>query len=457
MKKVIYIILLNILTLIYAESNRLELSDIVERLMDSSYTASLSRNSTELSKIVYEEVLGLSKPLFSFKSDPYTTPLYSYNNYVSDIHTLSGELQLSSQLPTGGTLNLGLQESFTISKDMDDEWDTELEPSLNFTLYQPLFLNKKFIDLNYSENSRRGFEIDYEIALLNELETRNQIILGVLSSLHNLNRIKSNIELLNRRLEQLERNVITGREDRDLGRISAKDVLEIELRLANQKELLFDLEYNKEMTELSLKKLLGLENIGSYSFILTSTNNTEEESGRDIKRNINQQIAKLELEKSELTNGVYTPGSTPDLNMFFNTNYDLDISFGLGFNVDIYDRGAKKLKQQRDDLTTKMKRESYIEQTKESKNNISILEARIKLLEQKKNLLNRNINYDQILLESERDLLSLGSSTEDSVNTIVLDLLSKESDLKNLNSELTLIELELISLYGIDLYDYLNN
>lgn len=444
MKRVLLILSILISIPLYGERRVLTTIDVVELIIDNNFTVNSIESLKDISEAQYRDALAQKRPQLQFLSDPYTTPLYSYSNYLTDTHTFSGEFNLSQQLPTGGSVSFGVTESLN-----SNDWETST--SFNLSIYQPLFLSNKIIDGSVANKSRRTFEINYEIATIDELITRNQIIISTLRSINNIMNLRENITLLERRLILLEESLILAKEDRELGRISSADLLSLELSQAKQKEGLLDLQYQLSYAELDLAKVIGIDDVDSVELSFSEIDLNNDLLELEFKKGLDEERSSLERELIQLQEELSTPLDNPNVNMFINTNREGNISLGIGFNMKLYDGGSKRYRESIEDITLEMANKSLIESRKEGLNRFRTLNAQLQLLQEKQELLKRNMQYDSLLLERERDLYEIGSSTSSDILLVELDLLNRESELKSIQRENSLIKLEILHNIGRDL------
>jgi len=455
MKKTYLLILLGLCSILFSNEKTLTPKDVIQLLVKNNYTVKVSKYNSDIAKSVYEGVLSSSKPNLTFTTDTFSSPLYGYSNINSETQTLSGKLLLTQNISTGGSLSIGLSDIYRLTKSSTGDWDTSQTPSLEFSLRQPILANNKIIDFKLFKSSLRKSEISHEIAELNEVGTRNQLIITVLTSIQNINILRNSIDLLSKGLDIAQERVVMARDDREVGRISSSDLLALELDVAKQEETLFDVKYNLEMAEINLERLLGLERVKDYTFDLNILEGIETSTVVKESQNSNEKKALLDLEKQILNKKLNRIIDAPTLSVYFKTNSDLDINFGLGVNINILDGGSKKQSINVDDTAIKIARESLLESQKNVNDNNRILNSKVKLLKDKISLLKKNIEYDEILLDREKELLEIGSSTQINVKTVELELLNRQKDINNIYGELYLTLLEIINLNGGSVEDYI--
>lgn len=466
--KNLYIALLIILTInIYGQNTVLYPKDIVKQLNENNHTIKISEYNSSLSEAIYDQIVKSSRPKITFSTDSYTTPLASYNNYTTDTdsYTLSGGLTIDQKLPTGGFISAELDQSFEFNYTDSEDVEILQTPGIDLTITQPIFVNGKFIDFKTLSDAKRISKINFNISKTNEIETKNQIIIGVLTSIHSINIMRDSVTLLTKSLDIAEKKVVMGKEDRTRGRISSSELLSLELDVAKKREALFNQKYQLTITEINLERVLGLEDLSNIEFNLELFNNEILENDLAYGNNkiTNQEyISSLTVEQKELTLKQNALLEAMQLTLFFdgtfedlNTNSDMYISFGAAITADIFDGGVKKKRIEADQISIDMAKENLNDVKKSIQEDNKVLRAKIDLLKEKKLLLDANLVYDEQILARERDLKSIGSSTSLDVEVVELDLLNIQRDIKNLNGELYITILQLASISGFNIEEFI--
>lgn len=466
MKKIVILLLL-ISTQLYAQDKTLYSKDIIDLLNVNNHSIRISSANKNLAKAIYDQVINSSKPKITFSTDSYDTPLLSYDNYTTDTdsYSVSGGITVNQKLPTGGNFNIGIDETFEFNYSDNEDVEILQTPGIDLTITQPIFYNNKFIDFKTLNDAHRLSNISYNISKTNETETKNQIIIGVLTSIHSINIMRNSISLLNKSLEIAQNKVVMGKEDRTRGRISSSELLNLELNVAKENEALFNKKYQLTIAEINLERVLGLEDIADINFDLQLFNSSklEENISADKKgMTTTEYKAALILEQSELTLKQTALLDAVQLSLFFyssfedlNTNSDLYINFGATINANIWDGGVNKKKLEANQISIEIAEENLKDVKKSIEEDNKVLRAKIELLKEKTLILKANIIYDEQILEREKDLQSIGSSTSLNVEVVELDLLNIERDLENINGELYITILQLAAVNGFNIEEFI--
>lgn len=467
------------------EDQILNQKDIIELVGKNNAAVKISSSRTDLARSIYNKVLKSGNPNISFTTDSFTNPLYGYSNSsfssttsspVTESHTLSAGIKLSQLLPTGGTAALSIEDSLSLSRtDINDSWAVSQEPGLSINIIQPVFSNGRFIDFSSQENSRRNSQIGYEKSRMDNLVTKNNVLIAVLSSVHRTNILRQSRFIMEKGIKLANLRVEMAREDRKRGRISSSDLLAIELDVGRQQEALFDIKYQLVQAEMDIERFLGIDNASNYKFDLNLNTiknsasietNTNPDSNPDVlkaKLNVEQKEITLSLNKLadapvlsfSLQTGPRYPNNRTDtsdpvssLTDLFSKDAGINVSLGVAFNMDIWDGGVSKSSRESDLISLNISRQNLEESSRQANENRKVLLGKLKLLEDKIELLKSNIEYDKQLLQREIDLQERGSSTNVDVETVRLELLGKERDLQNIYGERYLTFLQVSALDG---------
>jgi len=470
---------------IFGENLVLNQEDIIKLVENNNAAVKISSSGTDLARSKYNQFLKSGNPNISFTTDTFTNPLYGYSNSsfssttsapVTESHTLSAGIKLSQLLPTGGTAALSIKDSLSLSRtDSNGSWAISQEPGLSINIIQPVFSNGRFIDFSSLENSKRNSQIGYEKSRLDNLATRNSILITVLSSVHRTNILRQSRFIMEKGIKLANLRVEMAREDRKRGRISSSDLLAIELDVGRQQEALLDLKNQLVQAEMEIERFLGIDNASNYKFdlklntsksIASIESNINPDSNPDVLKamlNVEQKEIALSLNKLadapvlnfSLQTGPRYPNTRTDtsdpvasLTDLFSKDAGINISVGVAFNMDIWDGGVSKSKRESDLISLNISRQNLEESSRQANENRKALLGKLKLIEDKIELLKTNIEYDKQLLQREIDLQERGSSTNVDVETVRLELMGKERDLQNIYGEKYLIFLQVSALDG---------
>lgn len=362
----------------------LNTEDIIKLIEKNNAAVKISASGTDLARSIYNQVLTSGNPTISFTSDSFASPLYGYSNssfssaspITSETHSVSAGLTISQLLPTGGTASLTVDNSLSVSRGTrNDPWEISQEPGFSLNLRQPVFSNGKLIDFSVMGNTRENSQISFEISRMNNLGTKNKVLIAVLSLVHRTNILRQSKLIMKKRIKLANFRVEMARQDREGGRISSSDFLGIELDVGRQKEALFDMEYQLAQAEMEISRVLGIEDPSAYKFNLNLT--TVDVPGSlesDSVAHSNPDVLKatLNVKQKKITHtlnkfadapvlnfviqaGPRYPGSRTDTSDFISSLTDLfsneagiNLSLGASLNFDIWDGGVSKSARETD-------------------------------------------------------------------------------------------------------------
>ena len=469
------------------EDFNLNQEDIIKLIEKNNAAVNISGSGTNLARSVYNQVLNSANPNISFTSDSFTNPLYGYSKgvfipsspTVIESHTVSAGIQLSQILPTGGTASLSVDNSLSLSRETSNEsWGITQEPEISLNLIQPVFSNGSFIDFSALENSKRNSLISYEISRMDNLGTKNDVLIAVLSTVHRTNILRLSKDIMEKGIKLADLKVELARDDRERGRISSSELLGIELDVGRQQEALYDMAYQLKISEMDIERFLGIDNAASYKFNLNLGISVNPDLTKSNSNN-NPDVLKamMNVEQKELAVLLNNISTAPVLNLFmqagprypegysktsdpvssltdlFSKDAGINVSFGVGFNMDIWDGGVSKSSKETDMISLDISRQNLKESSRAVNENRKVLQGKLELIEDKIELLKINIEYDKQLLEREIDLQKRGSSTNVAVETVRLELLNRERDLQNIFGEKYITFLQICALDGNSVED----
>ncbi len=478
---------------LFGKESILNTKDIIKLVVKNNATVKISASGTDLARSIYNQVLKSGNPTISFTSDSFTSPLYGYSNssfsstspITTETHSVSAGLKISQLLPTGGTASLTVDNSLSVSRGTrNDPWEFSQEPGFSLNLIQPVLSNGRLIDFSAMGNTRENSQISYEISHMNNLGTKNNVLIAVLSLVHRTNILRQSTLIMEKGIKLANLRVEMARQDREGGRISSSDLLGIELDVGRQKEALFDMEYQLAQAEMEISRVLGIENPSAYKFNLNLTtvdvpgsleSDAVAHSNPDVlKATLTVAQKKIALTLNKLADapvlnfvlraGPRYPGSRTDtsdpvssLTDLFSKEAGINLSLGASLNFNIWDGGVSRSARETDGISLEIAQQNLEDSVSKVRQNRKELLGKLKLLEDRIQLLLTTIEYDRQLLQREIVRQERGSSTKVDVETLRLELLSRERDIQNIYGERYITTLQLLASDGNDIMDKLQN
>lgn len=495
MKRLLMFLLLAITLRLGAEEIVLRGADIISLVTENNAAVRISAAGEELARGVYDQILASGRPGVSFSTDSFSSPLYGYSKGAvaaygfseeTESHTVSAGFSVRQLTPTGGNATLSVDNSLAWSRAVtEEEWEITQDPGLALSVFQPIFVNGRFIDPSVMKNTRRNGEIGVDLSRVRNQETMNNILIGVLSTVLRVSVLRDSVLLLEKSLDLADLRLQMARQDRERGRISESDLLGIELDVGRQREALFDVRYQLALAELDLSGLLGLDEVSGYSFDLDygATESLLGDRGgglaSDLSGNPAVLQAALDAEQARLSEQLNGVEEAPVLSLsfqagprypsaradagdltssftdLFSEDAGVDVSVNLALQFDAWDGGAARARKQADRAAVVMAEEGEAEARRAAAAERTTLLARLDLLNDRIALLESNIAYDRRLLQREIDRQALGASTNVDVETVRLELESRERDIENLLGERYLLGLQLVSLAGMSVEEFI--
>ena len=485
---------------LWGGENTLSVNDLSGMITSNDPSVKISREGVRLALEMYLSAYGDALPqiyldsgytlIYTPETKMEEVPFIRPETLIEDSgsHLLHTGVSLSQLLPTAGSLAFTLENTMGVEtsgskKEGEDEpqsMDPEYSqrPEMGLSISQPVFLNGKFIDMDLFPASVRKARIGYLKEEQVYRNVKNRAILNALSLYFNIIGLRRNIEnqeesigLTGSRLKQAEQNF-------RLGLIAETDVWEINIFLGSQNQILLDLRYSLLQAERTLARSLGLDDLSTYTFTgtipaVSIPYSDEELANRSLSSHplIQQDI--LSAEEGEL-DGILSgqqhastlslsfsvnpkyPASREDttfsgsVSELFEDDSEIDYTFSASLRVPLYKGGKRKhdtessaalLRITQENL--RMKRETVLQQ-------LEILLLKKENLEDKIRLLETDAALQERRLEMERNLLSLGKSTDVDVSSRRIEFETKSDELWRTRADLYISILEIFSQIGED-------
>jgi len=127
------------------------------------------------------------------------------------------------------------------------------------------------------------------------------------------------------------------------------------------------------------------------------------------------------------------------------------VTLAVGLSIPILRGKAPSIRREGDRLSALVAALSLEKTKRETFDNAVLLQRNIELLEEKAALLREQIGYDRLLLQREEQRRTLGSATDIDVETVRIEMETKERLLEQAERDLILARLERMILFGMDI------
>ena len=457
-------------------AQELNITDLIRGSLESNpdVTAAEADEISQYSR--YQADLKNALPGIEFTTDTGNNPLYSYSNASKvERHKTSGGLNLSYNLPTGGTLGLSGTGSLDVSRaEGDEQWEYRINPGASLYLRQPLFIDRvegSLLRADLSNMAEELSRIKWEQAEYNRLSAENRIVFQVLQGSLTYNRLKRTYDLQKRRLALAESRLELIIQDEAAGKISRIDRIAEELLLRRQREGVLELQYQIKSSARELENLTGLKDITGPEILFEGSPNLDTPSVRADESIgvLLSEAAKRSLEIAGIAvqNGrepvlevsgfiKNSPGEgfpddgSPDFQTAFDTtlNSEIDLSVSLALSIPLLDwgRAAKTREAEAAAIEASAMRVEAAKGGAELQI-LSVLE-RIDLIDDKLKLLESGLEYDRSLIEREQVRRASGLSSDLEVETVSIDMQDRINQIDQLEGEKLLAKMELLNIGG---------
>jgi outer membrane protein TolC len=444
-------------------------------------------------KALHRQTLADTKPQIDLQMDP----LYGYSKGVltglasspsppDNKNDVSLGLSLSQALPTAGIASLSLANTMSLT-DIPDPDTISQNPSLTFVLSQPVWVNKKLFDLRQLSAARRVSEINWRKAEDGSLEARNGNIYAAFSLYTEAIGLRRTLEYLEKSLDLADQNLRQVRINLDAGRASETDLLELEILIGLQRESLLESQYALLQVEQGLANALGLEaGLTDYRYIDTfpapalpadtaelvaearANNPTVRQDRLSVEQAEAQSILSgrndapnLSLALTLLPQDRGSSGGTPptdfgdSFSSFFSEGTELDWSVAIGLEVPLYNGGKKTYREQANAASERIARETLDASLRDVQNTYEALVLRQSIIQDRIDLLEKNIQLKTRTAADEQRKLEVGLGTPFRVESARLELLQVQNELWQGRADLFLNSLDLLNLSGRSLEEVL--
>jgi outer membrane protein TolC len=469
-----------------AQSATLDMGEVLRLVLEQNSGVQIADALERQAEALHRQSLADTKPQIDLLMDP----VYGYSTGVltgefsppDDKTDLSLGLSLSQALPTAGVASLSLANTMSLTNIPDSDTISQ-NPSLTFVLSQPVWVNRKLFDLRQLSAARRASEIDWRKAEEGSLEARNGNIYAAFSLYTEAIGLRRNIEYLEKSLELADQNLRQVRINLDAGRASETDLLQLEILIGLQREAFLESQYALLQVEQGLAGALGLDaGLNSYQYIDTFPapalpSDTAELVAEARTNNPAVRQDRLSVEQAEAQSVLSGRTDAPNLSLaltllpryggtiptelgasfssFFTDGTDLDWSVAIGLELPLYNGGKRTYREQVNTASERIARETLDATLRDVNNTYDALILRQSIIQDRIDLLERNIELKTRTAADEQRKLEVGLGTPLRVDSARLELLQVQNELWQAQADLFLNCLDLLNLSGRSLEEAL--
>jgi outer membrane protein TolC len=464
-----------------AQSPVLDVPEVLRLVLEQNSGVQIAEALERQAEALHRQTLADTKPQIDLQLDPlfgYSTGDLAGVSYITPpdpgVKTdLSLGLSLSQALPTSGVASLSLANTTSITSGPDT---IAQNPSATFVLNQPVWVNRRLFDLRQLSAARRVSEINWRKAEDGSLEARNRNIYTAFSLYTEAIGLRRTIDYLEKSLELANQNLRQVRINLDAGRASDTDLLELEILIGLQRESLLESQYALLQVEQALADILGLESgLASYRYIdtfdspalpadaagLVAEARTNNPTVRQDRLSLEQTAARSIVSglsdapnlSIALTLVPQYQGATPtelggSFSSFFTDGTELDWSIALGLEVPLYNGGKASYRERVNTASERIAKVTLDASLREVQNTYDALILRQSIIQDRIELLEKNIELKIRTTADEQRKLEVGLGTPLRVESARLELLQVENELWQARADLFLNSLDLLNLSG---------
>lgn len=459
----------------------LTIHEVVERIVE--YDPAVRQAAQRLGQALerYELTRAATIPNLSVTVTPYS---YSRDRFTTtpdgDIGTSQSAavgLEVQQNLPTSGRVTAGVNHRFQQTR-LDGETTIEQVPELQVAYSQPLFFTSTVVDTSVFRAGRRSAELAYEQAGLTTDAQRNGSIQEGLSLFVEVASLRRSVDLLQRTIDLVERQLEAAELDREQGLLSDNAVLALQVTQNDRRESLFDTQLALVQTEQALARVLGEESLdgrpldetsltavfGERIDEITSIQDNPtvrasrlgvEQARRDAL--LNDLTDRPQLDLSVNARPLY-PAVRDDpadvggsLNDYFESGADIATTVAVSLRIPLLTRRERASREAIDEATTTYAAIALEDTELATYNLLRTLQLNRDFLIRRGDILETDIAFQEQRLQSERDLLAAGASTQLRVDEVKLDLIARQNEAWEVSAELFLNALDILAVGGYDI------
>jgi outer membrane protein TolC len=463
---------------VFSQSSTLDIAEVLRLVLEQNSAVQIAAAVERQAEALHRQTLADTLPQVDLQLDP----LYAYTKVStptpSEVQQFSLGLSLSQALPTAGFTSLSLSNSTSFSGDSIGQF-----PSATLALSQPVWVNGRLFDFRQLSAARRASEIGWQTAAESSREAQNGNIYAAFSLYTEVVGLQRTIVYLAKSLELADQSLRQVRINLDAGRASETDLLELEILIGLQRESLLESRYALLQVEQNLANALGLEKgISTYQLIdafpapampadtailveeAPTNNPTVQRDRLSVEQAQAQTILSGRIDAPNLSVALallpqYKGAAPTDFGASFSnlfTDGILDWSLSIGLDIPLYNGGKAEYREQANAADEQISRENLNASLRNVQNTYEALILRQSIIQDRIELLGKNIELKRRTVVDEEKKLEVGLGTPMRVESARLDLLQVENELWQARADLFLNSLDLLALSGRSLEEELN-
>ncbi|MDA3950424.1 MAG: TolC family protein [Spirochaeta sp.] len=475
-----------------SDTTPLEIGEVIRRILEEDPSIQTARRRMEQAFHQYELTRAGTRPDLALNLRPYSFDRRRVTTgtgaAIAETHAVAAGVELLQPLPTSGRVSVGINHRFSTTE-TDGDRTVQQVPEVTFSLAQPIFFNGGVVDTGVFRAGLRNAEIAYERAGLAAAAERAAGIRNALALFVDVASLRRSIALLEETIDLLQRQLDTAELDREQGLLSDNAVLALQVTLNDRRATLFDSQLGLVRAEQELARLLGDESLnarplgdarevleiasaaveadvqpeGVSDGVTAIAENPAVRSERlGVEQTRRQGVLNEITDRPQLAFDVTASPLYPTVRTdaadvgssfgdYFDDDADVAASLGVSVRIPLLTRRERQARESIDTLEETNARVRMEDTELATTNRLRTLLLSREFLQERRELLDTDIRYQERRVQNERDLLAAGASTQLRVAEVELDLQSRENERWQVTAELFLNAVDVLSVRGTDI------
>ncbi len=435
-----------------------------------------SRENVKLNNMLLKESL---IPDFTFGDG--ATPVYTVGSSKEKYyHNIALVSQMNWWLPTDGILSVAASDTFSFIE-TDDNYVIGQSPLLSFSYSQPTWLKGKIFEPSlYKKMYKLQMEIPLNEEKIKYLIERNRLILDAVKELLELKFTQRTILLLETQFNLAEDELEVIKLNRDKGIVSGTDYWKKQLERDSLQDSLWEKKSNFKVNLNSFLSNYGYKNNFDTNDLSISElpKLPTAPLDDDISSSLLLLLKEIELEKTELESSLlrkeYASNLTTSFTIapqygirdktssFFDSfnfkteNNYIDYSLSVTLKLSSKNFKEQKIHSEIIKLNNETARLVYDDAVRKQRVDTQLLADQYQILLERKKRIESSIKYAETLYIGEEKLIGIGRSTTLLLKQVKFNYESRKNELDNLEEEIYLVNLKILTARGYDLMLLLN-
>lgn len=468
---------------LYGES--LDVPGVIEQIVSMDPDVVGAELSSRSAYAAYQETLAGAAPDISIDLTPYSLSTVRVNGYTGsqDLvnHSLGAGLSVTQALPTSGFVTAGINDEITVQRG-DNEVINQV-PSVSVTLDQHLFVDGKLISTSVYEGTRRNAEIGYLLSEESRLIQMNSSVRSALGLYVQALTLQRSLTLIETTIDVLTRQIEDAQISLEQGLITDNTILALRITLNSQREAQMNTRLALVQVGQGLARSLGMDRLPDDMELdaeFPSLDLPEGISDTAVpEENPQVAIGRYGAEQADLLGLFNDLTDRPHLSVVFQMepiypdNRDSENDFAASF-TDYFDDGStlqtvlslnlsvpvltkreRDLREEQDRISVEQSRINLDNTRRLVANQLQTLLLNRQILQERMDLLQVDVAYEEERVQNEQTLLDAGASTHLKVDEVRLDLLSRRNEQFQVSGDLFLNTVDILSFLGADVAAYL--